>query len=434
MGRLLNINDPEFGAQFDGLLGARGEGIDRAIPGTMKILADVKDRGFQAVADATQAFDSIEVSADSARIPLSEAEAAWDSLDPDLKGALQLAADRIRAFHKSELPEDSFRADAVGIKVGWRWTPVDAAGLYAPGGKAAYPSSVLMNAIPAEVAGVQRRVMVTPPGRLKDNPAILAAAHIAGVTEIWGIGGAQAIGALAYGADPIAPVDVIVGPGNAYVAAAKRLVFGTVGIDSVAGPSEVVIVADRTANAEWLAMDLLAQAEHDEDAQSILITPSADLASAVMAAVSDALEQGKAGAPAAASWASHGGVVAVNDLDEALGLVDRIAPEHLQLAMLAPHSFGAKVRHAGAIFYGHHTPEALGDYLAGPNHVLPTGARSRFSSGLSTLNFMKRTTLIEADERSLPVVGPAAAILADHEGLPAHAGSLRVRLNQTGDA
>jgi len=343
---------------------------------------------------------------------------------------LEVAAKRIADFHEKSLPKNDFYEDADGIGLGWRWGAVDAAGLYAPGGLAAYPSSVLMNAVPAKVAGVKRIIMATPPHKLHENPAILAAAKIAGIDEIFGAGGAQAIAAMAYGAGELKPVDVIVGPGNAYVSAAKKLVFGDVGIDSIAGPSEVFIIADKDNNPKILACDLLAQAEHDEMAQSILFTDSADLANSVNEAVLAQIKDGKAGKPAAKSWEDYGAIIIVENLLDACELINQGAPEHLEIATQDPDAILPLIRHSGSIFIGHNTPESLGDYVAGPNHVLPTGRRARFSSGLSVLNFMKRTTLLRATMRGLEKIGPYASVLARSEGLPAHGLSVDLRLEE----
>jgi histidinol dehydrogenase len=428
MAQRLNARDPSFAEAYARLLADRTVAVDGAEEAAGRILRDVRARGLDAVLDWTARLDGLTLAPDSLRASAEEIAAARAACDPAVVRALEMAAERILDFHQRQKPQDARFTDAAGASLGWRWTPVDAAGLYAPGGKAAYPSSVLMNALPARAAGVERLVMVTPPGRVRDNPAILAAASVAGVTEIWKIGGAQAIGALAYGAGPIARVDVIVGPGNAYVAAAKKLVFGDVGIDSIAGPSEVFIIADGRNDPDWIAIDLLAQAEHDEDAQSILFTDDAVFADAVAAALDRMIAQGRAGAPARASWAAHGAIVVVERLEDALALSDAGAPEHLQIAAEEAETLAARVRHAGAIFIGRHTPEALGDYVAGPNHVLPTGQRARFSSGLGTLHFMKRTTLLGVGPEALARIGPAAAALAHAEGLPAHAGSVELRL------
>jgi histidinol dehydrogenase len=363
-------------------------------------------------------------------ISAREIDAALQQCDTELLTALELAAERISSFHKHQLPEDLDYVDTAGIRLGYRWTALAAAGLYVPGGTAAYPSSVLMNALPAKVAGVERLVMVVPTPKGVLNPIVLAAARIAGIDEIYRIGGAQAIGALAYGTKTINPVDKIVGPGNAYVAAAKRQVFGTVGIDMIAGPSEILVVADADNDPDWIAMDLLSQAEHDPLAQAILITDDDDFADRVIMAVDTALKTLPRANIAGQSWHDYGAVIVVGNIDEAVPLVDRIAPEHLELAVADPDSFAAKVRNAGAIFLGRYAPEALGDYLAGPNHVLPTNSSARFSSGLSVLDFLKRSSLISADAESLAQVGPAAVLLAEAEGLDAHARSIALRLSR----
>jgi len=360
----------------------------------------------------------------AAEIAAAHQRCASETLD-----ALKFAAARIEAYHRKQLPSDISYTDEAGVKLGSRWRAVEAAGLYVPGGTAAYPSSVLMNAIPAKVAGVTRLVMVVPAPDGKLNPIVLATAALVGVDEIYRIGGAQAVGALAYGTKTIAPVDKIVGPGNAYVAAAKRRVFGTVGIDMIAGPSEILVVADNRNDPDWIAADLLSQAEHDSAAQSILITDSAVFADDVAQAVEKQLATLPRGAMARKSWADHGALIIVGDLDEAIELVDRLAPEHLEVALDDPQDFAAKIRNAGAIFLGRYTPEAVGDYVGGPNHVLPTSRSARFASGLGVLDFMKRTSILGCDADSLRMVGPAAVALARAEGLEAHARSIALRLN-----
>lgn len=428
MARRLDTSAPGFAQDYARLIQARGDHVDSAEAGARAIIDDVRRDGVEALLRLTAKFDGLVLKADDLAVTPREIDAAVAACAPGLIGALEQAAQRIADFHARQKPQDAEWTDAAGVTVGWRWTPVDAAGLYAPGGLAAYPSAVLMNAVPAKAAGVSRLAMTTPPARVGENPAILAAAKIAGVDEIWKIGGAQAIAALAYGAGPIAPTDVVVGPGNAYVAAAKKLVFGDVGVDSIAGPSEVFILAEGDVDPAWLAADLLAQAEHDADAQSVLFTPDAALGDAVAAAVERQLAAGLAGASARTSWETYGAIVRVGDLMEAVALVDQGAPEHLQIVSPRAREIMARVRHAGAIFLGAEAPEALGDYVAGPNHVLPTGRRARFASGLSTLTFMKRTTLIGASRAGLEAIGPAAAAIADAEGLPAHAQSIRVRM------
>lgn len=427
MVRRLDATQPDFERAFDLLIAERGARLDAIEDQVRPILAEVRARGIDAVLDYTERFDGVRLNVGALRVTNAEIDAAVAACSPDLLAALRLAAERIRVFHERQIPSDALFTDAEGLTLGWRWTPVDAVGLYAPGGRAAYPSAVLMNALPAKAAGVKRLAMATPPGQLAATPAILAAARIAGVDEIWRIGGAQAIAALAYGAGQIAPCDVVAGPGNAYVAAAKKLVYGDVGVDSIAGPSEVFIVAEADIDPRWIAADLLAQAEHDPDAQSVLFTTDAAFGDAVVAAVEGALAAGQAGASARASWTTYGAVVRVARLEDAAALIDLAAPEHVQLALSDPDPLLARIRHAGAIFLGPHAPEALGDYVAGPNHVLPTGRRARFASGLSTLTFMKRTTLIGAGAGAIAAVGPAAARLADAEALPAHARSIRLR-------
>ncbi len=424
----LSTQQPDFEARFAAFLNAARD-TEAAVSGPVAaILADVRARGDAAVIAATARFDRLTLTPATLRIPAAEIAAAVAAVPPALAAALDLAATRIEAFHRAQRPVDLQQTDAAGLTLGMRWGALDAVGLYVPGGKAAYPSSVLMNAIPARIAGVGRVAMCVPTPDGITNPLILAAAHRAGVTEIYRIGGAQAIGALAYGTASIAPVDRIVGPGNAYVAEAKRQVFGRVGIDSIAGPSEVVILADAANDAAVVAMDLLAQAEHDEAAQSILITDSATLADAVAAAVAATLPSLPRQAIAGASWDAHGAILLVRDWDEATALVNRLAPEHLELLLADPAPVFAAVRHAGAVFLGAHAPEAVGDYVAGPNHVLPTGRTARFASGLSVFDFLKRTTWVAADRAALEAVGPAAVALAEAEGLHAHARSIALRL------
>ena len=426
----LNTEDRDFESSFIDLLSTKRETDSDVNDAVSSILEDVRARGDQAVVDLTRRFDRFDLDVDGMRIKKQEIDLAVDQCDPGLLEALELASRRIADFHSRQLPDDLDYTDEAGLRLGYRWTAVSAAGLYVPGGTAAYPSSVLMNALPAKVAGVERLVMVvpTPDGVL--NPLVLAAARTAGVDEIYRIGGAQAVGALAYGTKTIAPVDKIVGPGNAYVAAAKRQVFGTVGIDMIAGPSEILFVADAENDPDWIAADLLSQAEHDTAAQSILITDDADFAQSVSRAVEAALKTLPRADIATKSWEDFGAIIIVKNLDEAVPLVDRIAPEHLELAVADPDGLAGKIRNAGAIFLGRYAPEALGDYVAGPNHVLPTARSARFSSGLGVLDFMKRTSLIGANVESLAAVGPAAMILAQAEGLDAHARSIGVRLNR----
>lgn len=428
MTRLLSACAPEFQHQYQALLQARGDAVDGVEGRVADILADVKARGFAALAELSQKFDAFALSPETVQVSAAQVEAAVKACDPSVVKALELAAQRITDYHVRSKPADARWVDGQGVTLGWRWTPVDAAGLYAPGGLAAYPSSVLMNALPAKSAGVARLVMMTPPTRLAENPAILAAAKIAGIDEIYGVGGAQAIAAMAYGAAPIAKVDVIAGPGNAWVSTAKKLVFGTVGIDSVAGPSEVFIIADALNDPDIMAADLLAQAEHDAVAQSILFTDDAGFGQRVLDGVAGMIARGEAGPEAAVSWPAYGAVIIVDRLEDAVALSDQGAPEHLQIATEDPDRLANLVRHAGAIFLGRHAPEALGDYLAGPNHVLPTGGRARWASGLSTHMFMKRTTLMGTGLAGLEAIGPAGVSLAMAEGLPAHAASIALRL------
>lgn len=425
----LDSRDPGFEDAFKDLLGAKRESEADVNDVVTAILADVRARGDAAVLDYTKRFDRFDLTAGTMAITPEEVDAARGQCTPETLSALATAAGRIRAFHEKQLPEDLDFTDAAGLRLGYRWQAVEAAGLYVPGGTAAYPSSVLMNAIPAKVAGVDRLVMVvpTPDGVL--NPLVLAAAAIAGVDEIYRIGGAQAVGALAYGTETIRPVDKIVGPGNAYVAAAKRLVFGTVGIDMIAGPSEILVLADGANDPAWIAADLLSQAEHDTAAQAILITDDAAFADAVERAVEGHLKTLPRTGTAGESWATYGAVITVPDLAGAIPLVDRIAPEHLEIATDNADTLGRKVRNAGAIFMGRYVPEAIGDYIAGPNHVLPTSRSARFSSGLGVLDFMKRSSLIECDAEGLRAIGPEAVALARAEGLDAHALSISIRLN-----
>lgn len=430
MSRLLHTSAPDFAAAYERLIAERGQRLDAVEPSVRETIAAVRARGVEAVRELTAKFDGLVLKADQLRVTPEEIARARAACPPDLITALERAAERIMEFHLRQRPEDARWEDGEGLTLGWRWTCVDAAGLYAPGGLAAYPSSVLMNAIPAKAAGVTRLAMATPPAKLMENPAILAAADIAGVDEIWKIGGAQAIAALAYGADPLKRCDVVVGPGNAYVAAAKKLVFGDVGIDALAGPSEVFILADASAPPDWLAADLLAQAEHDGDAQAVLFTDDAAFGQRVADAVEAQLARGEAGASARTSWERHGAVIVVDKLEDACPLIDSAAPEHVQIATADPDAFVGKIRHAGAIFLGVHAPEALGDYVAGPSHVLPTARAARYASGVNVLTFMKRTTLIGATDAGVRAIGPAAARLADAEGLPAHARSVRVRLEK----
>ena len=424
----LDNRDPGFAAAFDALVNDRREADADVSRDVAAIVADVRQRGDAALADYTNRFDRHDLDGSGWQISAEERRAALNGLDPELRDALTLAADRIRAYHAAQRPQDSDGTDAAGVRMGARWNAVEAAGLYVPGGRASYPSSVLMNAIPAKVAGVERLAMVTPtPGGIV-NPLVLAAAEIAGVDEVWRVGGAQAIAALAYGTKRIAPVDVIVGPGNAWVAEAKRQLYGVVGIDMVAGPSEIVVVADGNNDPEWIAADLLSQAEHDPTSQSILFTDDPALAEAVSQAVERKLPKLMTGDTARASWETYGAIILLGRIDQAPPLIDRLAPEHLELAVADAEGLFARVRHAGSVFLGRYTPEAIGDYVAGPNHVLPTGRRARFSSGLSVLDFMKRTSFLALDQTALSRIGPAAVALANAEGLPAHAASVAIRL------
>jgi histidinol dehydrogenase len=394
------------------------------------IVADVIARGDGALIELSKKFDRVELDQTSLRVGAGEIDAAYAKCDVNALAALRFAHARIEAYHRRQLPQDQRFVDALGVELGYRWTPVAAAGLYVPGGTAAYPSSVLMNAVPAKVAGVPRLVMTVPAPDGKLNPLVLAAAGIAGVDEVFRVGGAQAIAALAYGTKSIRPVDKIVGPGNAYVAAAKRLVFGKVGIDMIAGPSEVLILADASANPDWVAADLLAQAEHDTAAQAILMTDDAALADAVEQAVAAQLKTLQRSSTAHASWHDYGAVVLVRNLDESIPLVDAIAPEHLEIMAEGAERLADDIRNAGAIFIGAYTPEAIGDYVAGSNHVLPTARSARFSSGLGVLDFMKRTSILKCGAEQLAQLGPAAIALGEAEGLDAHARSVALRLNR----
>lgn len=427
----LSTDDAGFADAFSALLNSKREDSVDVTQAVSAIIADVMARGDDAVLELTKKFDRIDASSMSElALTSDDLRAAYERIDDDLKSALNLAATRIRQFHEKQLPTDIAYKDDAGVQLGLRHTPVDAAGLYVPGGKAAYPSSVLMNAMPAAVAGVKRRVMVVPTPDGIINDMVLAAAHIAGISEVWRIGGAQAVAALAYGTKTIAPVDKIVGPGNAFVAAAKRQVFGKVGIDSIAGPSEILVMADSSNSADWVAIDLLSQAEHDEAAQAILITDDADFADQVSAAVDAILPTLPRVDVAGASWRDHGAIITVKNWQEGADLANQIAAEHLEIATDDPHGLSQKIRHAGAIFLGRYTPEAIGDYVAGPNHVLPTARTSRFSSGLGVLDFMKRTTLVDCDADALSAIGPAAVTLAQAEGLDAHGLSISRRLNR----
>jgi histidinol dehydrogenase len=423
---------PGFAAAFAKFLVAKRElaaDVDLVVAA---IIDDVRANGDAALIEHTKRLDRLELTPATLRVTDAEIDAAAKSCAPRAVEALHFAKARIEDYHRRQLPADLDYTDAAGVKLGWRYRPIAAVGLYVPGGTAAYPSSVLMNAVPAKVAGVPRIVMVVPSPGGALNPLVLAAARIAGIGEIYRVGGAQAVAALAYGTATIASVDKITGPGNAYVAAAKRRVFGTVGIDMIAGPSEVLVIADRDNDPQWIAADLLAQAEHDAAAQSILITDDRAFAAAVRDAVTRQLAQLPRGKIAAASWKDHGAIILVRSLDEAPALADRIAAEHVELAVAEPEALAARINQAGAIFLGRYTPEAVGDYVAGPNHVLPTARSARFASGLGVMDFMKRTSLLRCDAASLRIIGPAAVALAEAEGLDAHARSVTVRLNLGG--
>jgi histidinol dehydrogenase len=425
--RRFNASAPGFEAEFTAFLdeprGSPAE-VDDAVAA---IIERVRTEGLRALLDYTRRFDRVELDEENIGVGPAEIEAGAAQCPAEVREAIAFAAKRIRLYHERQRPADAAFTDDAGVELGWRWTPLEAVGVYVPGGRAAYPSTVLMNAVPAKVAGVGRIAMVTPPGRLE--PAVLAAAKEAGVSEIWRVGGAQAAAALAYGAGPIRPVDKIVGPGNAYVTAAKRRLYGVVGIDALAGPSEIVVVADRKNNPDWIAADLLSQAEHDPSAQSILITDDADFAAEVISAINHQLTTLATAEDASLSWRAHGAVI-IAPLDQAPDLVNRIAPEHVEFAVDAPERLSDRVRHAGAIFLGRHTPEAIGDYVAGSNHVLPTSRAARFSSGLSIYDFLKRTSIVKCDAAAFARLAPATIALAEAEGLPAHARSAAIRLNR----
>jgi histidinol dehydrogenase len=425
----LTRDSADFDAKFRQFLAAKREISADVEAAARAIVDDVAKRGDAALLEATRKFDRLELDASSLQVTAAEIEQAVTACDLATIDALKFARDRIEAFHLKQLPQDHRFTDAAGVELGWRWSAIESAGLYVPGGTAAYPSSVLMNAVPARVAGVERVVMVVPSPDGKLNPLVLAAAHLGGVSEIYRVGGAQAVAALAYGTATIDPVAKIVGPGNAYVAAAKRLVFGKVGIDMIAGPSEVLVIADDTANAEWIAADLLAQAEHDASAQSILITDSSRLANEVARAVEGQLKSLPRTVIASASWAEFGAIIEVGHLDQAVPLANAIAAEHLEIMTSDPDALASRVRNAGAIFLGHHTPEAIGDYVGGSNHVLPTARSARFSSGLGVLDFMKRTSILKCGPEQLRALGPAAMTLGKAEGLDAHSRSIGLRLN-----
>ncbi len=430
MPHFLTTQDADFEAAFTALLGMKREDSPDVDATVAAIIADVRARGDAAVIELTAKFDRLELTPETLAFTAAEIASEVARVSPEDRAALELAAARIRAYHARQMPEDHMWQEDNGAQLGWRWTPVSAAGLYVPGGLASYPSSVLMNAIPAKVAGVERLAIACPtPGGVV-NPLVLLAAQIAGVDVIYRIGGAQAIAALAYGTDSIAAVDKITGPGNAFVAAAKRRVFGKVGIDMIAGPSEILVIADGDTDPDWIALDLLSQAEHDESAQSILITPDAAYARAVTAAVEKRLETLERRAIAGASWRDFGAVIVTRDLEEAAALSNRVAPEHLELCVADPDALSARITDAGAIFLGGWTPEAIGDYVGGPNHVLPTARSARFSSGLSVMDFLKRTTLAKMTPEALAAIGPAAERLAISESLEAHGLSVRARLNR----
>ena len=430
MARRLDSRNKDFEAEFRQFLADKRETSADVNAVVADILAGVRARGDDAVIDYTARFDRVEFRPDQLRFGAAEIEARADQAEPDQVAALAFAAERIEAFHQRQMPRNFRNTDAAGVDTGQRWNAVSSVGIYVPGGLAAYPSSLLMNALPAKVAGVPRIAMAVPTPDGEISPLVLAAARLAGVEEIYRIGGAQAVGALAYGTDTVAPVAKIVGPGNAYVAAAKKQVFGTVGIDMIAGPSEILVLADGDNDPEWIALDLLSQAEHDEAAQAILVTDDAAFADAVVAALEAQLAKLPRADIAGKSWADFGAVIMVESLETAVALIDRVAPEHLEIATgdERAETLAAAVREAGAIFLGRHTPEAVGDYVAGPNHVLPTARSARFASGLSVYDFMKRTNLIRCDAASLAAIGPAAVTLAEAEGLPAHARSIAIRL------
>jgi histidinol dehydrogenase len=425
----LDSKSADFAARFSGFLAVKREAAQDVETTVRGIVDAVRSRGDAALAEFTLKFDRVDLAKIGLRVTPADIDAAAAQCKPEALTALKLARDRIEAYHLRQKPKDERFTDAIGVEMGSRWTAIEAVGLYVPGGTAAYPSSVLMNAVPAKVAGCERLVMVVPSPDGKLAPLVLAAAKLAGVDEVYRIGGAQAIAALAYGTASIAPVSKIVGPGNAYVAAAKRIVFGQVGIDMIAGPSEVLILADKTGNADWIAADLLAQAEHDASAQSILITDDIDLAVRVEMAVAAQLKTLPRAEIASASWRDFGAIITVPKLDDAIALVDQLAPEHLEIAAENAEGLAAKIRNAGAIFIGAHTPEAIGDYVAGSNHVLPTARSARFSSGLGVLDFMKRTSILKCGPDQLRALGPAAIALGEAEGLTAHARSVSIRLN-----
>ena len=432
MTKKIKSRSPDFYAAFEILLGARATSLSDATRVSADIIKKVRKNGDKALIKLTKKFDGLDLTTKDLVVDLNEIDEATSKISPDEYDSLRFAADRITSFHLRQMPENFEYVDDAGIKMGMSWSPIDSVGLYVPGGTASYPSSVLMNAIPARVAGVPRRVIVVPQTRNVINPLVLVAARLSGVEEIYKVGGAQAIAALAYGTETITSVDKIVGPGNSFVAAAKKLVYGAVGIDSIAGPSEILIVADSMNDPKWIAYDLLAQAEHDQLARSILITDNENFAEKVLTSVENILSSLQRSEIARASWENQGAVIIVDSLAEVPELVDLIAPEHLELAVEKPEKMMQQIKHAGAIFLGCYTPEAIGDYVAGPNHVLPTDRTARFSSGLSVFDFIKRTTFVKCDLQGLKKIGPPAITLAQAEGLPAHAESIKVRLNSSG--
>jgi len=433
MPRRLDIAAAGFETDFAALLAGAGDAAGEVADRVAAIIAELRAGGDAALIALTEKFDRCRLDAADLRVPDAEIDAALAGCPADLRAALEVAARRIDDYHARQMPDDIDYRDAAGVRLGARWRPLSAVGVYVPGGRAAYPSSVLMNALPARIAGVGRVAMVVPAPDGVLNPLVLAAARIAQVDEVYRVGGAQAVAALAFGTETIAPVDKIVGPGNAYVAEAKRQVFGTVGIDMIAGPSEILVVADADNDPAWIAADLLSQAEHDPDARAILIADDPAFADAVETAIAGHLATLPRAETARASWEANGAVILVGGLDEAPALIDRLAPEHLELAVAEPEALAARITHAGAIFLGRYTPEAIGDYVAGPNHVLPTARSARFASGLSVLDFLKRTSLIGCDADGLAALAPAAATLARAEGLDAHALSLEIRLNRRGE-
>ena len=425
----LRQSDADFEQRFAAFLTTKREVSEDVDAAVRQIIARVRAEGDAALIDYTQRYDRADLKSLGIAVSKQDIAAAYETADPKAIEALEFARDRIRSHHERQRPKDDRYTDAAGVELGWRWTAIEAVGLYVPGGTASYPSSVLMNAVPAKVSGVERVVMVVPaPGGII-NPLVLVAADISGVTEIYRVGGAHAIAALAYGTETIRPVAKIVGPGNAYVAAAKRQVFGTVGIDMIAGPSEVLVVADAGNDPEWIAADLLAQAEHDAASQSILITDDARFGSAVEAAVERQIRTLPRAETAAASWRDFGAIIIVDSFDASISLIDRIAPEHLELTLDGAEGFVTRIRNAGAIFIGRHTPEVIGDYVGGSNHVLPTARSARFSSGLSVLDFMKRTSILKLGAEQLRQLAPAAMTLAKAEGLDAHGRTVAIRLN-----